>query len=35
MEAVVSCIDVLCKKVQYETGKAVKHLRKANILPDV
>ena len=35
MEAVVSCIDVPCKKVQYETEKTVKHLKKANILSDV
>ena len=31
----MSCIDVSCKKVQYETEKTVKHLRKANILSDV
>jgi len=31
----VSYFDVPCKKVQYETEKTVKHLRKANILSGV
>jgi len=35
MKAVMSTIDVPCKKVQYETEKTVKPLRKANILSDV
>ena len=35
MEAVVSCTDEPSKKVQYETEKTAKHLKKANILSDV